>query len=91
MTSFAKSHFIVAKDHIRISVGASSIYMDKDLIHVTSPNIKVEHEDPENHRGSKGRFSTGVLYAPPSLSTPSPDDLAVRPPVGDDESGSTVA
>ncbi len=89
MVSLAKSHFIVAKDHIRISVGASSIYMDKDLIRVTSPNIKVEHEDPQNHRGVNGKFSTGVLYASPTnQSKPSLDD---RPPVGDGESGSSDA
>jgi type VI secretion system secreted protein VgrG len=84
MVSLAKSHFIVAKDYIRISVGASSIYMDKDLIRVTSPNIKVEHEDPENHRGSKGKFTTGVLYASPTNQPKLPADA-------DGDPGSSIA
>jgi len=94
MVSLAKSHFIVAEDHIRISVGASSIYMDKDLIRVTSPNIKVEHEDPENHRSEKGKFTTGVLYAAPThQSMPSLDDVAAQPAIGqvDGEPGTSVA
>ncbi len=67
MTSQAKSHFIAADEKIHISVGRSFIYMDKDRIEISSPNIKMEREDPENHRGRSGKYASGAAL-PPSLS-----------------------
>jgi type VI secretion system secreted protein VgrG len=64
MTSRAKAHFVVAEDRLEISVGSSFIYMDKDLIHVSSPLIKLDEKDPRrNHRDSGGIWATGASYA----------------------------
>ena len=50
MKSHAKTHSIVADDSIRIVVGKSSIFMDREKIVITATVIKHEHEDPRNHR-----------------------------------------
>jgi type VI secretion system secreted protein VgrG len=64
MTSQAKSHFVVAEESLLISVGKSFIYMDKDLIHVSSPLIKFDEKDPRrNHRDSGGIWANGANYS----------------------------
>ena len=64
MTSQAKAHFVVADESLLLSVGSSFIYMDKDLIHVSSPLIKIEEKDPRrNHRDSGGIWATGANYS----------------------------
>ena len=50
MISKAKTHRIVAEERIHLTVGNASIYMDKDWIKIRAPLIKMDHEDPQNHR-----------------------------------------
>ena len=50
MLSHAKTHSIVAEDSIHLTVGVSSIFMDKEKIVITSGLVKLDHEDPRHHR-----------------------------------------
>jgi type VI secretion system secreted protein VgrG len=50
MLSHAKTHSSVAEDSIHLTVGVSSIFMDKEKIVITSGLVKLDHEDPRHHR-----------------------------------------
>ncbi len=62
MKSHAKAHFVVAEDSIHIAVGTSFIHMDKDTIQISAALIKVDREDPRNHRGEGGKYASGINY-----------------------------
>ncbi|MFT3765104.1 MAG: type VI secretion system tip protein TssI/VgrG [Minicystis sp.] len=64
MSSLAKAHFIVADDSIDISVGSSSIHMDRNLIRIRARHVKYDKEDPQHHFGSPGKWHTGVSFEP---------------------------
>jgi type VI secretion system secreted protein VgrG len=63
MTSHAKAHFVVAEDSIHIAVGKSFIHMDKDTIQISACLVKVDREDPKNHRGEGGKYASGISYS----------------------------